>query len=725
MILPLLRGTRELKAEAAGANLFDLRGELPSRWTDVDFQIHTAGQILQLPALLADTGNGVPTRVALPFPSDGRLRCIVRLPERVKALRLELSANGDPRFGPLRVREIPAAEIAMRLAVNFLRQRLAQPRVLPTVARKLIRTLWTGGPTEVLDTLLRKRGSRVQPASYGEWVARYAAVDDADRAAIRAATEALRDPPRFSILMPVHDGPERFLRRAIESVRAQLYPYWELCIADDASRSPHIRQVLKEAAASDRRIKTVFRAVNGHISAASNSALELATGDWVALLDHYDELTEHALYMLAIEAHEADLIYSDEDKLDGEGTLSDPHFKPDWNPELLLSYNYIAHLCAIRTATVRKLGGFRIGFEGSQDHDLVLRVAKTGARIRHVPHVLYHWRAIKGLTALSSRAKEYAEEASLRALREHTGVPVERGTRPLTYHVRWRVPEPPPLVSLIIPTRDARELLETCIASLVERTEYRPYEILIIDNQSRDPRALCYLEELQQRGFARVLRYDEPFNYSAVNNYGVRNARGAIVGLLNNDLEVVDANWLGEMVGQAVRPEIGAVGAKLLYPDRTVQHGGVILGVGAVAGHAHKHLAGAAQGYFSRAQITQNFSAVTAACLLIRREIYERVGGLDESLAVAFNDVDFCLRVREAGYRNVWTPHAVLVHHESKTRGPEDTAAKRDRFRREGETMLARWGDFLRNDPAYNPNLTLESEDFALAWPPRGRKPWE
>jgi len=720
----LLPGARTLEAEPAGVDLFDLRGEMPSRWIDVDFEITAGGEIVRLPRLLVNSGRGFLERVALPLPRDGHVRGIVRLPERVESLRLELSATGTLRLGALRVREIAVPEVAIRLAAPFLRRRLAEPHVFPVMALKLLRALRAGGPAEVLDTLFRKR-PQVSRLPYGEWVSRFAALDDADRAAIRKATIALRNPPRFSVLMPVYETPEPFLRRAIESVRSQLYPHWELCIADDASGSPHVRRVLEEAAASDARIKVVFRHTNGHISAASNSALGIAIGDWIALLDHDDELTEHALFVLATEADEADLLYSDEDKIDAEGRLSDPHFKPDWNPDLLLSQNYIAHLCAVRTARVRELGGFRAGFEGSQDHDLVLRVAKSGARIRHVPHVLYHWRAVEGSTALTPTAKDYAEEASRRALREHTGVAVEAGPLPLTYRVRWPVPDPAPLVSIVIPTRDATDLLAKCIETLVARTSYRPYEIIVIDNQSRDRASLRYLGDLEQRQMTRVFRYDAPFNFSAINNFGVSQARGEIVGLLNNDLEIIEPDWLTQMVAQACRPEVGAVGAMLLYPDGTVQHGGAILGIGGIASHAHRNFPRGETGYFGRLRLVQNLSAVTGACLVIRRNVYRQVGGLDETIAVAFNDIDLCLRVGAAGFRNVFLPDAVLFHHESKSRGKEDTPEKRARFAREVEMMKARWGPTLQTDPAYNPNLTLESEDFALAWPPRVRKPWD
>ncbi|HZR07283.1 MAG TPA: glycosyltransferase family 2 protein, partial [Myxococcales bacterium] len=409
------------------------------------------------------------------------------------------------------------------------------------------------------------------------------------------------------------------------------------------------------------------------------------------------------------------------------GRLSSPFFKPDWNPDLLLSQNYVGHLCAVRRSLLLEIGGFREGFEGSQDYDVVLRTSARTTRIRHLPFVAYHWRSVAGSTARDVRAKSYVTSAATRALQEHIGASarVEPGPLPTTYRVRWPVPADPPLVSLIVPTRDARNVLEPCIESLLAKTSYRRFELVVVDNQSTDPATLEYLRELQRRQAARVVRFDAPFNFSAINNFAVRDAaHGELIGLLNNDLEVIEPGWLEEMVSQALRPDIGAVGARLLYPDGTIQHGGVLLGISGAAGHEHKFLPRAAPGYFGRAQLVHDVSAVTAACLLIRRDTYLKAGGLDESFPIAFNDVDFCLRVRALGLRNLWTPFATLVHHESKSRGLEDTPEKKARFADEKRRLSERWGDALLDDPAYNPNLSLDAEDFSLAWPPRVRKPW-
>lgn len=535
--------------------------------------------------------------------------------------------------------------------------------------------------------------------------------------------------PVISVLMPVYNTPEKWLVKAIESVRAQWYPHWELCVADDASTAPHVRPLLEEYARRDPRIHPMFRADNGHISVASNSALELATGTFVALLDHDDELAPNALFEVVrtLGQHpDADLIYSDEDKIDEEGQRFDPYFKPDFMPDLFTAQNFTSHLSVYRAARVREVGGFRAGYEGSQDWDLALRVidATTPDRIHHVPKILYHWRAIPGSTALALGEKSYPMIAARKALIDHfarRNEQVELIRQPGDY---WRakraLPASPPLVSLIIPTRNRVDLLSRCVGSILAKTTYAPFEIIVVDNASDDPATLAYLEQLRQ-GRSTVLRYDAPFNFSAINNFAAETARGTVLGFLNNDLEVINPEWLEELVTQALRPEIGCVGPMLYYPDDTIQHAGVVLGVGGVANHAFYHAPRTTCDYFNRAHLIQNYSAVTGACLLIRKSIFTQVGGFNAAdLPVAFNDIDFCLRVRAAGYRNLWTPFAELYHHESPSRGAEDTPEKLKRFHSEVAYMREQWGPLLDRDPAYNPNLTLEQQDFSLAFPPRG-----
>jgi GT2 family glycosyltransferase len=497
---------------------------------------------------------------------------------------------------------------------------------------------------------------------------------------------------------------------------------------------PHLRDILNEYRMLDDRIKIVFRDRNGHISAASNTAMGLAKGEFIALLDHDDEISAHALYMVALvlnENPELDLIYSDEDKISDSGSRYDPYFKPDWNPDLLTSQNMICHLGVYRTTLVRKIGGFREGYEGAQDWDLALRMTECipPSNIRHVPFVLYHWRAISGSTSIGHGEKSYASTAGKKALVDHfarirTGaevIPLASGY----FRTRYTIKSPVPLVSIIIPTRNGAILLMNCINSILEKTCYSAFEIVVIDNQSEEQDTVDYLKYLEHEKIAKVIRYDAPFNYSSINNYAVRYCTGSILCLLNNDIEVISPDWLDEMVSHASRLEIGAVGSMLYYPDDTIQHAGIVLGTGGVAGHPYSGFPRGTSGYIHRACLTQNVSAVTGACLVVRKEVFQEAGGLDEiNLPVAFNDVDFCLRLLEKGYRNLWTPFAELYHHESATRGYEDTPEKQLRFRKDIAYMQSRWGELLTHDPAYNPNLTLDHCWPHLTMIPRMTMPW-
>lgn len=564
---------------------------------------------------------------------------------------------------------------------------------------------------------------------YDKWLRRYGTLTDIRRSEMLQHLGTLGEGQKISIVMPVYNPHIGWLREAIDSVINQIYRNWELCIADDKSTNPEVLSVLAKYQEQDARIKVVFREKNGHISAASNTALDLATGDWIALLDQDDLLSEEALYYLIEAMHNnphAEIIYSDEDKLDEVGSRFDPYFKCDWNPDLFLSHNMICHLGVYKRELVETVGRFREGYEGSQDYDLALRCIEQlrPDQVVHVPRVLYHWRSHAESTAQAGNNKHYALLAGQRALDDHFRRNKIEATAVLTdfgmYRVKYILPSHFPLASLIIPTRNGFELLKQCVNSIFEKTKYENFEIIIVDNNSDDIRTLNYLSELSKLDRVRIFRDERPFNYSAINNRAVREARGEYVGLINNDIEVIAPEWLSEMVSIASQPGVGAVGARLWYPNDTLQHGGIILGVGGVAGHSHKGLPRGKHGYFSRAQLIQTFSAVTAACLIIKKEIFLEVGGLNEiDLKIAFNDVDFCIRVREAGYRNVWTPYAELYHHESASRGLEDSPEKLARFEREIHYMQDNWESLLRRDPAYSPNLTLDREDFSLAWPPR------
>jgi len=534
----------------------------------------------------------------------------------------------------------------------------------------------------------------------------------------------LKFSPLISIIVPTYNTDKKYLIEMLESVLAQTYKKWELCIADDASSNDETIEVLKKYESKYKNIKVTYRKNNGHISRTSNSALELATGEYIVFLDHDDTLAPNALYEIAKklnENRELKFIYTDEDKIDENGNRYEPHFKSGWNPDMFLSQNYICHLTCIKKDIVDKVGGFRIGYEGSQDYDLFLRCISLidDSQIDRVEKILYHWRAIKGSTALDSNAKDYTHDAGYNALVDYVSkidkeIKVEDGKVPNTYKVVYPI-KTSPLVSILIPTRDGYDILYKCVESILEKTTYENYEILILDNETTCDKTLNYFEELEKKHNIKVLKYPYAFNYSAINNFGVKYAKGEILALVNNDIEVISPNWLTEMVSHAIRSDVGAVGSMLYYSNDTIQHAGVVLGIGGVAGHSHKYFQRGDYGYFSRLQIVQNYSAVTGACLVVEKKLYEEVNGLNEvDLKVAFNDVDFCLKLLEKGYRNVWTPYAELYHHESISRGSEDTPEKKKRFKQEIAYMQNRWKKYLKKDNFYNKNLTLKHENFGL-----------
>lgn len=554
---------------------------------------------------------------------------------------------------------------------------------------------------------------------YSAWCKRH----ESDSARIRADEAGL--PVLISIVMPVFRPKPELLERAINSVLKQSYPHWELCICDDASMQDEIIAILRRYVAADRRIKLRVRTENGHIASATNDALAMATGEFVALLDNDDELQRDALahVRIAVGAHpSAQLLYSDEDKIDEKQNRHNPYFKPEFNPVLMLAQNMVTHLCVYRASTLKELGGLAPGVDGAQDWDLAWRLVELKGTddVVHIPHVLYHWRETLGSTARGSNEKQYATEAQLKVVEQHLariGRPANVTPSPLVegmLRVRHTLITPEPLVSIIVPTRDKQELLETCISSLFDKTAYRNFEVIVVDNGSQQEKTQIYLKKILNERGVRTLRIDIPFNYSTLNNRGVADARGDFILMLNNDIEITDSDWLGEMMSWAQFPETGCVGAKLWYPNNTLQHGGVILGINGLAGHAHRGVSRFDTGYHGRASVHQNLTAVTGACMLVKKSIYEEVGGLDEQFAVAYNDIDFCLRVVRAGYRNVWTPYAEMLHHESATRGADAIGSKRVRLEKEIAIMKLRWPEILDSDPAYSPNLTRLDENFSI-----------
>lgn len=532
--------------------------------------------------------------------------------------------------------------------------------------------------------------------------------------------------PLVSVVIPVFRPEPDLLEEAVESVRRQVYPEWELILVEDCSGDGKTWELLQTLEGRDARIRALSRSENGGISRATWDGVEAARGEFVAFFDQDDILRPHALFHVVeyLQEHpETGLIYSDEDKVDREGGRFEPYFKPDWNPELLTSQNYISHLSVIRREVLRETGPLNPELDGAQDWDLLLRVTERlrPDQIGHIHRILYHWRSAEGSTAWHEGEKD-TRKISVRVLEHCLQRRGEQGCVEVVdgkyFRIRRALPEVAPLVEMIIPTRDRLEDLKTCVESILEKTDYPRYRITIVNNRSQDPKTFAFFDQCRERG-VRILDFDGDFNFSAINNYAVEQAEGEVLALLNNDLEVTAGDWLEAMVAEVLRPEVGVVGCKLLYGNDTIQHAGVILGVGGVAGHAFKYLPRGYDGQMMRAHLLQNFSAVTAACCLVRREVFLEVGGFDaENLKVAFNDVDFCLRVRECGYRNVYVP-VELYHHESRSRGPEDTAEKQERFQREVDYMKARWGKLLEEDPAYNRNLTLDLEDFSLSTAPR------
>ncbi|MDA8240163.1 MAG: glycosyltransferase family 2 protein [Nitrospiraceae bacterium] len=528
--------------------------------------------------------------------------------------------------------------------------------------------------------------------------------------------------PKVSIVVPVYNTRPLFLKVMIDSVLSQTYPKWELCIADGGSTISKTKELLSDCSREDARIKIKLLKENKGIACNSNEAISLATGDYIAFLDHDDTLAPFALFEIVKtlnESPDADFIYSDEDLISEDGKRRfEPHFKPDWSPDLLRSCNYITHLTVLKGELLEKCGGFREGFEGSQDYDLILRATEFAKKIVHIPKVLYHWRLNESSCAGRPDIKPYAFEAGKRALIDHLARmevdgTVEEGALPGLYKVSLRGDHPK--VSIIIPNRDHADELEKCIESVLTRTSFENYEIIIVENGSVEARTFRLYDELRETGNIRIIKWEKPFNYSAVNNYAARIAGGEILLFLNNDTEVINPDWLERMLEHAARKDIGAVGAKLYYPDNTIQHAGVVLRTDGMVLHSHRFLRREAFGYRARLKIIQNVSAVTGACMMMRKRAFEEVGGFDEGYEVTFGDIDLCLRVREKGYLVLWTPYAELYHHELKTRGYDNTMEKRERVKREELLFRSRWKNVLeKGDPYYSPNLSQDSEDFAI-----------
>ena len=530
--------------------------------------------------------------------------------------------------------------------------------------------------------------------------------------------------PRFSIVVPLYKTPEKYLREFIASVENQTYSNWELCLSDGSGENSPIEKILKEYEEKDERIKIVRNDNALQISENTNEAIAIASGDYIAFADHDDLLTPDALFecvKVLNQDRSVEAIYSDEDKVTMDGKeYFEPHFKTDFNIELLCSMNYICHLYVVSKQIIDKIGVLNKEYDGAQDYDFVLRSVEVAQKVYHIPRVLYHWRAHKDSTAENPESKMYAFEAGARAIQAHynrVGIKakVHQGEY-LGLYKTEHIIDAKPMISIIIPNKDHIDDLEKCINSIERKSHYENYEYIIIENNSEEEKTFEYYQKVEaENSKVHVVYWKDEFNYSAINNFGVKYAKGDYLLFLNNDTEIINDNCLEELVGYCMHEGVGAVGARLYYSDNTIQHAGVIVGFGGIAGHAFLGLDRSANGYFSRIICAQDLSAVTAACMMVKKEVFEEIGGFDTDLKVAFNDVDLCMKIRTAGYRIVYNPYAELYHYESKSRGLEDTPEKVERFNGEIATFAQKWPEILKHgDPYYNPNLSMERGDFGL-----------
>ena len=589
-------------------------------------------------------------------------------------------------------------------------------RLTPYNIKKGIRYLKHYGVRGFYARLLERFEER--EVEYQEW---YEKNKPSEEELARQRKKKWKEPVTISVLVPTYRTPEDFLRQMIESVLNQTYPYLELCIADGSGENISVEKVVKEYQAKDQRVRYQRLEKNEGIAGNTNAAIRMATGDYLALFDHDDLLSPNALFEVAstIEKDKADVVYTDEDKVTSDlKEHFQPHFKPDFNPDLLCSNNYICHLFVVKRSLALKLGGQDPAYDGAQDYDFIFRCTEEAEKIVHVPKILYHWRCHEDSTAENPESKMYAFDAGKRAIEAHLqriGAKAEVShTKDLGfYRVKYQV-QGNPKVSIVIPNKDEKETLKKCLESIWQKTTYSNYEIILVENNSTTREIRDYYQELDGKNGVRVVYWDKEFNYSAINNFGISYAKGEYILCLNNDITVISPEWMEELLANCQRPEVGIVGARLYYPDNTIQHAGIVLGMGGCAGSLFVGLARSRGGYLHKAALQQDLSAVTAACFMVKKEAFEKVGGFEEKLAVAFNDVDFCLKVRHAGYLVVYDPYAELYHHESKTRGYENTEAKKRRFQEEIEYMRCHWMPDILRDPYYNENLSLKASDYSL-----------
>lgn len=577
----------------------------------------------------------------------------------------------------------------------------------PRLWGKYIKLLLGMRPSELFYDPMKKR-------EYNKWL-----YQQAERQS-KETLSSFKYKPLISVIIPVYNAEPTFLRECLDSVLSQTYKNFEICIADDASTSKETIAILKEYE-KNPKVKIVYRKKNGHISKASNDALKLASGEFVALVDNDDTLPENALYEVVRVLNKdkkIDMVYTDEDKIDEEGSFCFPNFKPDFAPDTFMSVNYISHLGVLRRSIVEKIGGFRVGFEGAQDYDLYLRFFEKTNRVYHIPKILYHWRMADGSTAKNIDKKNYALERGKKALEDALKRRKIEGKVHIAkncpyYWIEYAV-EKNPKVTIIIPTKDLAKITEVCLKSIYEKTTYKNYEVVVVNNNSKEKATFNLFDKYKKKyqNF-RVIDANFEFNYSKINNYAVKKTKSDYIVLLNNDVEVITPEWLTIMLGYASQKHIGAVGAKLLYPNNTVQHAGIVLGIG-VASHIHLGRKREDIAWAGQLAIPQDFSAVTGACLMVSRKKWNEVGGLEEKLKVAYNDVDFNIKLLEKGYYNVCLANIELYHHESKSRGADTYGEKKIRFDAEQDYMYNKWGKRIDRDMFYNPNLTKKTTDGYL-----------
>lgn len=694
----------------------------PHGWFIVEARCEIKFAALLVTLVFQSESGGLESEsIDLPVSRDGFIKELIYLPPGVTTIAVVVASDG----GGANIGDVSFSRIGRVAQVyTMLRKLVPVFRKYPKYSRRQVGLTLSGLFSRLYQKyrLVRHLGYYAAPLPYAEWIEYFDTVHSSDNTLPNKQRMVHSPPTIFTVVVPADAGLLDYMFESIASVEQQSYPFWQLCAVVTTDTSGQVVEELKAYAKRDSRIQIRTLTAAYKYADAVNLGIESAEGEYVLVLEPSDTLSEDALYhysRASATRRGMAIVYADEDQIDGDGRRHTPYFKPDWNPDLFYSNDYIGRARIYRRKRLLKVSGLSADYPGAEQYALCLRLLKSasGDQIQHIPGVLYHRRVWDEKTGSPDFCNP---ESGLHALQQHcatsSGVEIEYGN----YHRHYPVSNPVPQVSIIIPTRDQCELLRNCVKSIIEKTTYPNWEILIVDNQSVEQDALDYLSAVTQDARIRVLRYPHAFNYSAINNFAVTQAGGELIALLNNDVQVISPGWLHEMVSHALRPEIGAVGAKLYYGSGRIQHAGIVLGIMGVAGHGHKMLPGASPGYHGRLFQIQNVSAVSAACLVVRRELYDAVGGLDErSLKVAYNDVDFCLKLDAAGYRNLWTPYAELYHHESVSRGRRSNWVDKYRMRKEVKVMRKRWGERLLNDLYYNPYLTLEREDFTLSLLPR------